>query len=92
MTVGMAMNNAFELLRHYKADLNPDMPEFWMKMQAWASSTIRLSNSLEHGKLAAPMSQPKPQGGRADPPKGERPLPGLDGAVALSEDEESVPF
>ena len=103
-TVGMAMKEAIPLVVQFTAaqglKLHLDTI-FWSEVHKQASAIIRLSNALEHGNLTPPLStkavpvaqeSTESKGGRADAPKGAMPKPGIDGAVALSEDDEEVPF
>lgn len=103
MTVGMAMKEAIALVSDLTSAEAMDMntPEFWAQVHTTASDIIRVSAMLESGRLAPspknrqnppPAEKPPAQQGRADPPKGERPLPGSDGAVALDDDYENIPF
>lgn len=59
-TVGMAINNAMETLRHtygveFKAALKT--PAFWAEVHELSSDIIRVSRLLEHGKLAEPIRE-----------------------------------
>jgi hypothetical protein len=106
-TVGMAMKEALLLVGGPEVGdtMNVNTPEFWAQVHTTASDIIRVSAMLESGRLApspksrqgagaAPEAKEAPvsSGGRADPPKGARPLPGLDGAVALDTDSDDPPF
>lgn len=105
-TVGMAMKEALALAVMAHGGVNElaklKDPLFWADVKQYASNIIRLSRSLEHGKLspatwgAAREAEPaSPQGGRSDPPKpATKPQPGPEGSAYL-EDEPSdsdVPF
>jgi hypothetical protein len=72
---------------------------FWGDVKTYAGNIIRISRSLEAGKLSAP-SWPTPKREEAPPDRSpapkptNKPTPGADGAAfpANAGDEEDVPF
>lgn len=103
-TIGMAMKEAIALAgmaadgitRQKLAD-----PLFWQDVKTYAGNIIRISRSLEAGKLSppswpTPAPAAQPQGGRSDPPPrtADKPQPGPDRSAfpADAGPDEDVPF
>lgn len=93
-TVGMAVKEALTLVRDKNdpglTDINK--PEFWAQVHQTASAIIRLSNSLEHGNLTPPLSQPK-AAAPAQPPQ-RKPLTDREQQAVPNDGqpEDSIPF
>lgn len=102
-TVGMAINNAVEVLRSMGVDYGQIKDgEFAKAVHEIASQLIRVSHKLEQGKLAPPASRPVPAAVQQAQalaqtygftPVQPNPKPAADGVgVALSNTDEDVPF
>lgn len=108
-TVGMAMKEALALAGMGAGGITRDVlkdPLFWQDVKVYAGNIIRISRSLEAGKLAPP-SWPTPQREEAPPsaarppdrspapaPRTSKPTPGPEGAAFPPEPgiDEDVPF
>jgi len=97
-TVGMAMKESLALAGMAAGGITRDVlkdPLFWQDVKTYAGNIIRISRSLEAGKLSPP-SWPTPKREEAPPskPAAIKPQPGPDGAAfpPNAGDEDSVPF
>lgn len=108
-TVGMAMKEGLALAGMAAGGITREVlkdPLFWQDVKVYAGNIIRISRSLEVGKLAPPSwpTPPReeappaaarpPDRSPASPPRTSKPTPGPDGAAfpAQDENEEEVPF
>lgn len=97
-TVGMAINNALNLLSR---DMSHDdlvsrliSPPFWASVHEVASDIIRVSRLLEHGKLAEPIKVRCSGAIQSPPPspRDERRMPPLPAHVQQTIDADNIPF
>ena len=108
VTVGMAVNNGVSIALAQSEDPNagllPGSLDFFNEVYHHASRLLRMSATLESGKLAPkpttqpdrePEPEPEPEPDPEPTPaprRQERPQPGPGGSVAHNPDDEDVPF